>query len=183
MELKLNLLKTQSALCTNLSEQNLTDADAVENSLMSQNFCIPIINVFVCNMFVMCELKFEKMICYYPSSDTTFFFRRTIVFGSGLTILPSQNYARLLLMLYIMFCLILRTAYQGKQFEFMLEDMRPRNVETIEELLRRNYKILTLQDLAQDFIDMGLKKYVFSQKYFTFNFIFHEFYSALNITR
>lgn len=54
-------------------------------------------------------------------------------------ILPGRNFSRFLLTLYILFCLIIRTAYQGKQFEFLQKDMRPANVETIDEMIARNF--------------------------------------------
>jgi hypothetical protein len=55
--------------------------------------------------------------------------------------LPSRNFARCILMMYIWFALIIRTGYQGVQFEMMLKEMRPRDVETIDELIANNYTI------------------------------------------
>lgn len=40
-------------------------------------------------------------------------------FGQSQSILPSHNFARYILMLFIIFCLIIRTGYQGVQFELM----------------------------------------------------------------
>lgn len=42
-----------------------------------------------------------------------------VFFGQGQIILPGRNLARYLLMMYILFCLIIRTGYQGVQFELM----------------------------------------------------------------
>jgi hypothetical protein len=44
-----------------------------------------------------------------------------VVFGGGLFILPRRNFARFNLMLFILFCLVIRTAYQGVQFTMMFE--------------------------------------------------------------
>lgn len=41
-------------------------------------------------------------------------------FGQGQTILPGRNFARYMLMLLILFCLIIRTGYQSLQFDLML---------------------------------------------------------------
>jgi ribosomal 50S subunit-associated protein YjgA (DUF615 family) len=50
-------------------------------------------------------------------------------------------------MLYIMMCLILRTAYQGKQFEFIGKEMRRPDPKTIDELIQKQFTLLNLQDV------------------------------------
>jgi hypothetical protein len=40
-------------------------------------------------------------------------------FGQSQNILPGRNFSRFLLMLFILFCLVIRTAYQGVQFDMM----------------------------------------------------------------
>jgi hypothetical protein len=40
-------------------------------------------------------------------------------FGQSQTILPSRSFARFILMLFILFCLIIRTGYQGLQFDMI----------------------------------------------------------------
>lgn len=40
-------------------------------------------------------------------------------FGQGQNILPKRNFSRYLLMLFTLFCLIIRTGYQGVQFELI----------------------------------------------------------------
>lgn len=42
-------------------------------------------------------------------------------------------------MCFLLFSLVMRTAYQSKQFDFMLRDMRPHDVETIEEMIENNF--------------------------------------------
>jgi hypothetical protein len=44
-----------------------------------------------------------------------------VMLGGGLFILPGRNFARFNLMMYILFCLVIRTAYQGVQFNMMVE--------------------------------------------------------------
>lgn len=41
-------------------------------------------------------------------------------FGQSHNILPGRNFARYHLMIFILFCLVIRTGYQGVQFELML---------------------------------------------------------------
>lgn len=42
------------------------------------------------------------------------------LFGECQNILPTRNFARYILMLFILFCLIIRSAYQGVQYEMMM---------------------------------------------------------------
>lgn len=53
--------------------------------------------------------------------------------------LPGRNFARFILMCFMLFCLVMRTAYQGKQYEFMQKEMRKRGLETIDELIDNNF--------------------------------------------
>lgn len=91
----------------------------------------------------------------------------SILFGGMMAHLPDKNFARYILMLYILFCLVIRTAYQGVQFNLMFmvrvfkenfnrfyrfqllllsfvlfsKDIRPKDVQTIDEMLENNFTI------------------------------------------
>jgi hypothetical protein len=73
--------------------------------------------------------------------NSPFYFSRNVSLGGGMSTLPSHSFARFILMMYILFALIIRTGYQGVQFEMMLKEMRPRDIETIDELIDNNYTI------------------------------------------
>ncbi|KAG5667183.1 hypothetical protein PVAND_015178 [Polypedilum vanderplanki] len=64
-------------------------------------------------------------------------------FGIAQLKLPKTNFARFILVMFIMFCLIIRTAYQGVIFDFMNSDMRKPHATTIEEVFEKNYKVLS----------------------------------------
>jgi hypothetical protein len=49
------------------------------------------------------------------------FFSRNILLGGGMISLPGRNFARFILMQFILFSLIVRTGYQGVQFDMMLK--------------------------------------------------------------
>jgi hypothetical protein len=44
-----------------------------------------------------------------------------VLLGGGMISLPGRNFARFILMQFILFSLIVRTGYQGVQFEMMLK--------------------------------------------------------------
>lgn len=64
-------------------------------------------------------------------------------------VLPGRNFARYLLMCFMLFCLVVRTAYQGKQYEFMQKIMWKPDIQTIDEMVEQNFKLfyITLRGL------------------------------------
>jgi hypothetical protein len=62
-----------------------------------------------------------------------------IFFGVSQLQLPESNFPRIILMHFILFCLVIRTAHQGVFFELMASDMRKPVPTTIEELVYQNY--------------------------------------------
>lgn len=80
----------------------------------------------------------------------------SIVCGIGMTKLPTRNFARFLMIQFVLYCLIMRTAYQGMMFEFLQKDMRKPEVKSLEEMIEKNF---TFYVTANDFEDQ--------QEYFT----------------
>lgn len=59
--------------------------------------------------------------------------------GSQQIHLPKRNFARFLLMMYLLFCLILRNTYQGAIFKFLQSDGRHKEIQTIDEMLKQEF--------------------------------------------
>ena len=62
-------------------------------------------------------------------------------FGIGQTTLPDGNFARLILISFLFWCLVIRTAYQGKLFEFTTTAVRKPEMRTLEELRKNNFTL------------------------------------------
>jgi len=60
-------------------------------------------------------------------------------FGLSQIVLPQRSFPRFLLMLFIFWSLIFRTAYQGLLFEYLQGDGRKPEIKSIGELLDRNF--------------------------------------------
>lgn len=58
-----------------------------------------------------------------------------IFFGIGLINSPEKLFARLLFLLFTMYCLVIRTAYQGKMFDFLHFHVRKPGLESVDEVL------------------------------------------------
>lgn len=65
-----------------------------------------------------------------------------IFFGISLTVLPRNYFARLLFIMFTFYCLIIRTAYQSKMYDFLQYDIRPSRAETVQEVLSKNIQLI-----------------------------------------
>lgn len=52
---------------------------------------------------------------------------------------PSINFTRVLLMIFILFCLVIRSLYQGSLFTFMQMDNRAKEVQSIDEMMAKGF--------------------------------------------
>ena len=64
-----------------------------------------------------------------------------IFMGIGQILLPRRNVARFLFMCFVLFCLIMRTAYQGMYFEFLTSDKTKKPIASIEEMEDKNITV------------------------------------------
>lgn len=62
------------------------------------------------------------------------------MFGGAQTKLPTYNFARSLLIMFLLFCLILRSLYQGALFQFLQANDNKPEVGSIAEMAEHNFK-------------------------------------------
>ncbi|KAG5671218.1 hypothetical protein PVAND_001427 [Polypedilum vanderplanki] len=65
-----------------------------------------------------------------------------IFFGISQLRFPEENFCRVILLIFILFCLIIRTCWQSMMFEFMTTDMRKPLPTLIEDFIEMNYTIV-----------------------------------------
>jgi hypothetical protein len=66
-------------------------------------------------------------------------------FGLGQLVLPRRNFARFLVMSFIIYSLIIRSAWQGKMFEFLNKEQRKPQVESVEEAKEKYFEFYLWQ--------------------------------------
>lgn len=81
-------------------------------------FCSAFVGIFVINQM---HKRFRDII-YGKDVKTPSLNVLRSFFGIALTKLPSNNFARIILMTFLWFCLIFRTAYQGEETTFILSE-------------------------------------------------------------
>ncbi|KAG5679487.1 hypothetical protein PVAND_009052 [Polypedilum vanderplanki] len=98
-----------------------------------------------------------------------------IFFGISQIRLPRESFCRAILIIYLCFCLIIRTCWQSKMFECITNDMRKPLPESIEDLINMNYKVIsTTSNVYEDILNgrEGPEIIVFWNK------TLHELYNA-----
>jgi ABC-type amino acid transport substrate-binding protein len=66
-----------------------------------------------------------------------------VIIGSQQRVLPMGNFARFILMMFIILCLVLRSIYQGSLYQFLQSDGRHKEVQSIQDMIERGYTVLT----------------------------------------
>lgn len=69
--------------------------------------------------------------------------------GSSQTTLPRKNFPRQLLVHFLIFCLILRSTYQGRLFNILQKEISEKEPTTIDELVERNFVFYTYETLSE----------------------------------
>lgn len=67
-------------------------------------------------------------------------------FGVSLSRLPGRNFARFFMTAFVLYCLVIRTAYQGKMFQQITGNVRKPTPTSVSELLASNYPIFVAID-------------------------------------
>jgi hypothetical protein len=94
-------------------------------------FAIGFLTIFIiyrCNRFV------QRFVFGTFVQDPSLYLT-SIFFGIGVTRLPGRNFARYLMMIFTLYCLIIRTTYQGKMFEFLNKDVKRPTAKTEQDLI------------------------------------------------
>lgn len=114
--------------------------DFVTWILLAVTFVAAFSTIFIIN----CMPKLIQNIIYGHKVEAPTWNVIRIFFGISQTILPKKNFSRSILILFIFFCLIFRTCYQSKFFEFMTSEPRRLPPKTIEDMVNRGYEVYAM---------------------------------------
>ena len=71
------------------------------------------------------------------------------LFGGSLHLLPSRNFARFVLMNFMLFCLVIRSLYQAKLFIMLEIDVKEKTLNTINDMMENQMTFFTYKTLSQ----------------------------------
>lgn len=64
-----------------------------------------------------------------------------IFFGIGVLQTPGRNFARFMFMMFTILCLVIRTAYQSKMFDFLQYDVKQPIATSIQEVIDKQIPV------------------------------------------
>jgi len=108
--------------------------------LLILTFLVTFVTIFVINKLS----KRAQNIVYGKQIETPIWNVISIFFGISQTKLPTENFSRFTLTLFIIFCLIFRTCFQSKSFEFLTSEPRKAPPKTPQDLIDMNYSIMVI---------------------------------------
>lgn len=116
-------------------------------------FTVAFVVIFVANILP----KWIKKIIYGSNVVTPALSIIQIFFGISQTQVPVKNAPRMILIFFVFFCLVIRTAYQGISFDFLTTEMRKKPIYSIDQLISQNFTIVTMESSGYAF-----DEYIFS---------------------
>ena len=72
--------------------------------------------------------------------------------GGAQKVLPGRNFSRFLLMMYLMYTLVLRAAYQGSYYELLRSDKKVGEVQSIDEMIEKDFEFYVDEAYADTFL-------------------------------
>ena len=139
MDLKFRLLVTPADAYTPY-EKLVLPFDLLTWILLVTTFAVTFLTIFIINRLP----RTARAFVYGNKITNPAWNVASIFFGISQTKLPSEHFSRFILILFIFFCLIFRTCFQSKSFEFLTSEPRRPPPKSVEDLLERNYTIKTL---------------------------------------
>ncbi|KAG5668094.1 hypothetical protein PVAND_016049 [Polypedilum vanderplanki] len=97
----------------------------------------------------LCPRKIQKLV-FGEGVQNPAYNALGVIFGIGQLRLPHESVNRMILLIFLWFCLIFRTCYQSMLFEFMTSDMRKPLPASINDLKEMNYTIVVIKNDDND---------------------------------
>ena len=90
-----------------------------------------------------------RRLFYEKSTRLNFFSIFQTFFGISGKKSPKGNFSRIILIFFIFWCLVMRTTYQGKLFEFTTTAIRKPELKSLEALKDRNFSLYLSYDMKE----------------------------------
>lgn len=141
VEIRDVILATPGELYTSYEKLRLPFDDETWTFLIS-TFLIAFVAIFIINRlpkYIQDQFYGKNVLTPTLNVISTFF-------GISQSSLPVQNIPRFILIMFVWFCLIFRTCYQSKLFEFMTSESRKPPPLSVEDLRERNYTLQVIEN-------------------------------------
>jgi hypothetical protein len=78
-----------------------------------------------------------------------------IVLNGSQTVQPGRNFSRVILTLFVVFCIIIRTTYQASLFQFLQNEQKHGEIQTVDELIEKEFDVFMYESFQE--LSNGLK--------------------------
>lgn len=92
--------------------------------------------------------KFQNFV-FGPGNTSPCLNISNIFFGGSLYRLPPNNFARYLLAIFSIYCLVIRSSYQGALFNFMRSNSREKAPSNMHEMANANFTFYVVDSSAE----------------------------------
>lgn len=116
------------------------------------SFILSIVIGLACIFIVKVFPKSVQQFVFGEKNDDPVLNLSMIFFGIGLVKVFGRNFARYLFMVFTLYCLVIRNAYQGKMFEFITGDLRHPRAETLQDIFDMKLPMLFVSDAMNDIL-------------------------------
>jgi hypothetical protein len=137
--------------------------------------------MFITGIFIMLllHLKFKshKSLVYGQKVNYPGLNMMAAILGLSQSVLPRRNFPRILLMMFLLFCLVMRNTYQGLLYKFIQSNNRHKEVQSFTEMIHQNFTFYTYEselDLIENFKVLTGRIQFFEDENFLFHRALHE---------
>lgn len=122
--------------------------------LLGVVFTVGLLTILIIN----CKLKQLKNFVYGRNVKSPTMNMLTAIFGLQQTVLPTRNFARFILMMFLLFCLVNRNVYQGALYLILRSDGHKKEIQTIQEMVDKDFKFYVYATYV-DFVNEASRIY------------------------
>lgn len=126
-------------------------------------------------LFINTKLPTMKPFVYGKNIHHPFLNMIIVVLGSQQPRMPKRNFARFLIMNFLLFTLVLRSIYQGSLFRFLQSDGRHKEVQSVEEMIAKDFTFYAFEASTLDLIkNSSIEVFNRTKSFKKENFLFHK---------
>ncbi|XP_062708043.1 uncharacterized protein LOC134288162 [Aedes albopictus] len=103
---------------------------------------------------LLCSPRTIRNFIYGYEVDSPYLNMMNIFFGGALERTPSRNFARTLLLLWILFCFVIRTLYQGSLYQYLQRTMNHDPLESMDDIDRSGIRYYMMEIGQRYFVTM-----------------------------
>lgn len=116
-----------------------------------------ICTIFLCTVLIVVALKLSpyrvRAFVLGPQNDSPVFNMLNIFFGGAITYMPSRNFARSILLIWLVMSMVLKTAYQSRLYDFLRTQPRMSPPDYRNKIFSSNLKVYVTETFYQIYYD------------------------------